>query len=101
MEGIFYALIPMFTWGSIGFVSNKIGGKPSQQTLGMTFGALLFSLAVWLIVRPEMTLQLWLLEYWVVLSGQLVKLVNFMPCNIWESPLPILCQVALNLFWEV
>lgn len=26
----------------------------------MTFGALLFSLAVWLIVRPEMTLQLWL-----------------------------------------
>ncbi|HFF7431009.1 TPA: RhaT/GlcU family sugar-proton symporter, partial [Streptococcus pyogenes] len=37
-----------------------IGGKPSQQTLGMTFGALLFSLAVWLIVRPEMTLQLWL-----------------------------------------
>ncbi|VHM07854.1 RhaT/GlcU family sugar-proton symporter [Streptococcus pyogenes] len=60
MEGIFYALIPMFTWGSIGFVSNKIGGKPSQQTLGMTFGALLFSLAVWLIVRPEMTLQLWL-----------------------------------------
>ncbi|TYL04450.1 peptidase, partial [Streptococcus dysgalactiae] len=27
----------MFTWGSIGFVSNKIGGKPSQQTLGMTF----------------------------------------------------------------
>lgn len=60
MEGILYALVPMFAWGSIGFVSNKIGGKPSQQTFGMTLGALLFALVVWLIVRPEMTLQLWI-----------------------------------------
>ena len=47
MEGILYALVPMFAWGSIGFVSNKIGGKPSQQTFGMTLGALLFALVVW------------------------------------------------------
>lgn len=63
MEGILYALVPMFAWGSIGFVSNKIGGKPSQQTFGMTLGALLFALVVWLIVRPEMTLQLWILGF--------------------------------------
>ena len=41
MQGILFALIPMVAWGSIGFVSNKIGGKPDQQTLGMTLGALL------------------------------------------------------------
>lgn len=29
MQGILYALVPMFAWGSIGFVSNKIGGKPN------------------------------------------------------------------------
>ncbi|MFV5784395.1 GRP family sugar transporter, partial [Pediococcus acidilactici] len=51
MQGILYALIPMIAWGSIGFVSNKIGGKPDQQTLGMTIGALLFAFVVWLFVQ--------------------------------------------------
>ncbi|MGT2887843.1 GRP family sugar transporter [Streptococcus didelphis] len=60
MEGILYALVPMFAWGSIGFVSNKIGGKPSQQTFGMTLGALFFALLVWIIARPEMTVNLWI-----------------------------------------
>ena len=54
MQGILYALVPMFAWGSIGFVSNKIGGKPNQQTLGMTF-----AFVVWLFVRPEMSVSLW------------------------------------------
>ncbi|KRL02689.1 GRP family sugar transporter [Liquorilactobacillus capillatus] len=38
------ALIPAITWGSIGLVSGKIGGNANQQTLGMTMGALVFSL---------------------------------------------------------
>ncbi|CRH93402.1 Putative glucose uptake permease [Chlamydia trachomatis] len=59
MEGIILALIPMFAWGSIGFASSKIGGKPTQQTFGMTLGALAFAFVVWLVVRPEMTWQLW------------------------------------------
>ncbi|MGT2802237.1 glucose uptake protein [Streptococcus henryi] len=59
MQGILYALVPMFAWGSIGFVSNKIGGKPNQQTFGMTLGALLFASIVWLVVRPEMNVLLW------------------------------------------
>ncbi|MBF0778324.1 GRP family sugar transporter [Streptococcus cuniculi] len=59
MQGILYALVPMVAWGSIGFVSNKIGGRPTQQTFGMTLGALLFALAVWLIVKPEMSVSLW------------------------------------------
>lgn len=60
MQGILYALVPMVAWGSIGFVSNKIGGKPNQQTFGMTLGALLFALVVWMIVRPEMSITLWI-----------------------------------------
>ena len=59
MQGILFALIPMVAWGSIGFVSNKIGGKPDQQTLGMTLGALLFAFVVWLFVQPEMSVTLW------------------------------------------
>lgn len=60
MEGILYALVPMLAWGSIGFVSNKIGGNPNQQTFGMTLGALVFAVCVWLMIRPEMTITLWL-----------------------------------------
>ncbi|MGT2800273.1 GRP family sugar transporter [Streptococcus marmotae] len=59
MQGILFALVPMIAWGSIGFVSNKIGGRPNQQTFGMTLGALLFALVVWILVRPEMTPTLW------------------------------------------
>lgn len=60
MEGILYALVPMVAWGSIGFVSNKIGGSANQQTFGMTLGALLFSTGVFLVVRPSMTIPLFL-----------------------------------------
>ena len=58
--GIIYALVPMFAWGSIGLVSNKIGGRANQQTFGMTIGALLFSLVVYILVKPELTTTLWL-----------------------------------------
>ncbi len=34
MLSILYALVPMITWGSIGLVGNRIGGRPNQQTLG-------------------------------------------------------------------
>ena len=60
MEGILFALVPMFAWGSIGFVSNKIGGRPDQQTFGMTLGALIFALGVWFVVHPEMSVSLWI-----------------------------------------
>ncbi|TKV19931.1 hypothetical protein FDX20_32110, partial [Citrobacter sp. TBCS-11] len=40
MQGVLLALVPMFAWGSIGFVANKFGGDAKQQTLGMTLGYL-------------------------------------------------------------
>jgi glucose uptake protein len=49
---ILIALIPAIAWGSIGLVSGKLGGDANQQTLGMTFGAFIFSLATFLIARP-------------------------------------------------
>lgn len=58
--GILYALVPMFAWGSIGFASNKIGGRPDQQTFGMTLGALMFAFGVYVVVRPELDMKLWL-----------------------------------------
>lgn len=63
MEGILLALVPMFAWGSIGFVSNKIGGTAKQQTLGMTFGAFVFALVVFLIRQPQLSLPIFLIGF--------------------------------------
>jgi glucose uptake protein len=38
------ALIPAIAWGSTGIFGAKMGGSAAQQTLGMTFGALVFGL---------------------------------------------------------
>ncbi|MGX7149103.1 GRP family sugar transporter [Enterococcus ureasiticus] len=55
---ILVALIPMFAWGSIGLVSGKMGGSANQQTLGMTIGALFFSVIVFLIVQPTISVHM-------------------------------------------
>ena len=81
MQGILFALIPMVAWGSIGFVSNKIGGKPDQQTLGMTLGALVFAFVVWLFVQPEMSVTLWVVGI-IGVCWSWDKMVNKMQCNI-------------------
>lgn len=48
-EVMLIALIPAIAWGSVGLVSGKLGGSANQQTLGMTWGALLFSLVTTII----------------------------------------------------
>lgn len=60
MEGILYALVPMITWGSLGVVSNKIGGNANQQTFGVTLGGLVFASIVYLIVKPDLTVSYWI-----------------------------------------
>lgn len=59
MQGILYALVPMLAWGSLGLVSNKIGGNANQQTFGVTLGGFAFSLLVYLVIRPELTMSYW------------------------------------------
>ncbi|MFT8916845.1 MAG: GRP family sugar transporter [Oenococcus sp.] len=52
--GILFALIPALTWGSTGLINTKMGGSAAQQTLGMTFGALIFGLAtMFIFVIPQ------------------------------------------------
>ncbi|KRK74221.1 GRP family sugar transporter [Lacticaseibacillus nasuensis] len=63
---IIIALIPALAWGSIGLVSGKLGGNAYQQTLGMTFGALVFGIGTWLFLQPTLSTKVWLLG---ILSG--------------------------------
>lgn len=53
------ALLAAVTWGSIVFVSNKLGGDEDSQTLGTTIGALIFAIAVFIYKRPELSTLIW------------------------------------------
>lgn len=55
---ILIALIPALAWGSIGLISGKLGGNAYQQTVGMTMGALLFSVGMFLVVRPVIDVKI-------------------------------------------
>lgn len=52
--GIILAVITAVCWGSIVLVSQKLGGDSYSQTLGMTIGALVFSVITYFIVQPDM-----------------------------------------------
>ena len=56
MQGVLFALVPLFAWGSIGLVANKLGGDANQQTLGMTLGAFVFALIVDVYKRQSLCL---------------------------------------------
>ncbi|MBC1586227.1 GRP family sugar transporter [Listeria seeligeri] len=52
---IVIALIPAVMWGIMPLVVSKIGGKPRQQIIGTTLGALLFAIGVFFFTNPEYT----------------------------------------------
>lgn len=55
---ILIALIPAIAWGSIGLISGKLGGNAYQQTVGMTIGAVVFSIGMYLFVQPVIDLKI-------------------------------------------
>lgn len=57
---ILIALVPALAWGSIGLISGKMGGSPSQQTLGMTMGAVVFGLLSLVMFHPTLTGKVWI-----------------------------------------
>lgn len=59
MEGILFALLPALTWGSLVLVSEKLGGNSYSQTLGITSGALIFSVVMLFVKQPEMDMTVW------------------------------------------
>jgi len=52
---IFLAVLPAIFWGSIVLFNVKLGGGPYSQTLGTTLGALIFSIGIYIFVRPDLT----------------------------------------------
>ncbi|WP_053362437.1 GRP family sugar transporter [Bacillus sp. FJAT-27251] len=63
MSGIFLALLAAASWGSIVFVSKKLGGDENSQTLGTTVGALLFAIAVYIYKQPDLSMLIWIVGF--------------------------------------
>ncbi|NHM32622.1 GRP family sugar transporter [Neobacillus terrae] len=66
MTGILLALIPAVCWGSIVLVSVKLGGDAYSQTFGITIGALIFSVVLYLFVHPHLSASIMIVGF---LSG--------------------------------
>lgn len=94
------AFIPMLAWGSIGLVSGKMGGDANQQTLGMTTGAFLFSLALFFILRPTLDLRVAIVGFisglfWCLGQNNQFHAMNFMGVSV-ALPLSTGMQLVLN-----
>ncbi|MGT2907607.1 GRP family sugar transporter [Streptococcus dentiloxodontae] len=102
MLGILFALIPMLAWGSIGFISNKIGGTPNQQTFGLTIGAIAFSICVYIVVNPKLTALLWVVGIlggllWSVGQNFQFRAMQYMGVSV-ANPISSGSQLILGSF---
>lgn len=52
---ILLAILPALFWGSIVLFNVKLGGGPYGQILGTTLGALVFSIGVYIFIKPVLT----------------------------------------------
>lgn len=78
--GILIGLVPALGWGIQSIVMQKIGGKYTNKTLGMTFTTVLFGLTAFLINRPMMSKGLlWgaLLSGFCWSVGQILQVKSF------------------------
>ncbi|TCI24730.1 MULTISPECIES: GRP family sugar transporter [unclassified Exiguobacterium] len=55
MEMILLALLPALMWGSIPLIVSIVGGKPIQQLVGTTIGAMVMATVIALVFKPEFT----------------------------------------------
>ncbi|PDY76580.1 RhaT/GlcU family sugar-proton symporter [Bacillus cereus] len=52
---ILLAILPALFWGNIVLFNVKLGGGPYSQILGTTLGALVFSIGVYIFIKPVLT----------------------------------------------
>jgi len=60
------ACIPILSFGLIPVVATYLGGKPVEQSMGISLGSLLFALVVFFIRQPDFTTTIFLIS---MLSG--------------------------------
>ena len=74
-DGYILAILPAIFWGSIVLFNVKLRG-PYSQTLGTTFGALIFSIVVYIFMKPVLTPTVIGVGLCQVYFGRLVRQIN-------------------------
>ncbi|MBW1605909.1 GRP family sugar transporter [Lactobacillus sp. Sy-1] len=63
---ILIGLIPALLWGITPLWVHFMGGKPIQQLLGTTYGALIVGILIWLVKKPNVTFEDF---FWCFIGG--------------------------------
>lgn len=75
------AFIPIVSFGLIPVIGTLIGGKPTEQSMGIALGGLAFSLAVVLIRRPDLTPHLFVIGFLSGVCWSIGSVGQFMGIN--------------------
>lgn len=75
------ACVPIFSFGLIPVIGTLIGGKPNEQSMGIALGGLVFSLAVLVFHRPEITPHIFLLGFLSGIFWSVGSIGQFMGIN--------------------
>ncbi|MCU5198502.1 GRP family sugar transporter, partial [Bacillus mobilis] len=80
---ILLAILPALFWGSIVLFNVKLGGGPYSQILGTTLGALVFSIGVYIFMKPVLTPMVIIIGiisglFWAVGQANQLKSVDLM-----------------------
>lgn len=75
------ACIPILSFGLIPVVGTLIGGKPTEESMGIALGGFVFSLAVLLFRRPEMSMHIFLLGFLSGVFWSIGSIGQFMGIN--------------------
>ncbi|GIP23785.1 GRP family sugar transporter [Paenibacillus sp. J22TS3] len=77
------ALLPAVCWGSIVFFNSKLGGDAYSQVLGTGFGALIFSVLLYVFKSPPMSPLIWTVGivsglFWSVGQSNQLRAVQYL-----------------------
>lgn len=75
------ACIPILSFGLIPVIGTLIGGKPTEESMGIALGGFVFSLAVLLFRRPEMSMHIFLLGFLSGVFWSIGSIGQFMGIN--------------------
>ena len=74
---MFTLLLPIFGWGLMPIIANLRKSSPYEQLLGTSISALLFSLVVYLVVLPEITLTSFTVSFLSGIFWSIGQLLQF------------------------
>lgn len=75
------ACIPILSFGLVPVIGTLIGGKPTEQSMGIALGGFVFAVVVLLIRRPEITPHIFLISFLSGVFWSIGSIGQFMGIN--------------------